>query len=202
MMERNREAYFAALRLFAPEGHIGTDDFRMLDSVARRWGLPEAAALGLLQPSQRCIDLIKSFEQCRLSSFLPTPRDRPTIGWGATGPDIRLGMTWTQAQADARFESDLLAFATGVNHLLGGAATSQNEFDALVSFAYNVGLDDDADSIAEGLGDSTLLRKHLAGDKAGAADEFAKWDKQKGVVLNGLVRRRAAEADLYRGKIA
>ena len=51
--------------------------------------------------------LIKSYEQCRLTAYLPTPNDVPTIGWGATGPDIVLGMTWTQAQCDARFTTDL-----------------------------------------------------------------------------------------------
>jgi lysozyme len=196
-MERTREAFYAALREFAPDGHISTDDFRMLDSVAMRWRIPEAVARGILQPSLRCIDLVKSFERCRLNAYMPTPRDRPTIGWGSTGPDIRMGMAWTQAQADARFERDLLAFAAGVNHLLAGARTSQGQYDALVSFAYNAGLDDDADTQAEGLGDSTLLRKHLAGDFTGAAAEFAKWNHQKGVVLNGLTRRRAAEAALY-----
>jgi lysozyme len=152
-----------------------------------------------MTPSKACSDLIKGFEQCRLTAYLPTPRDRPTIGWGSTGPDIRLGMTWTQAQADARFARDLAAFAIGVTHELRGKPTTQGQFDALVSFAYNVGLDQDADTLAEGLGDSTLLRRHLAGDYAGAAAEFAKWNKQKGVVLNGLTRRRAAEAAMYRG---
>lgn len=153
-----------------------------------------------MNPSQKCIDFIKSFEQCRLTAYMPTPRDRPTIGWGTTGPDVRMGMTWTQAQADARFARDLADFATGVTHLLQGHPTTQAQFDALVSFAYNVGLDDDADTLAEGLGDSTLLKKHLAGDYEGAAARFADWNKQKGVVLKGLTRRRAGEAAMYRGQ--
>ena len=81
--------------------------------------------------------------------------------------------------------------------LLAGAATTQGQFDALVSFAYNVGLDIDDDTAAEGLGDSTLLRKHKAGDYAGAKAEFLKWVKNDGVVMKGLTRRRAAEAALY-----
>lgn len=152
-----------------------------------------------MTPSKQCADFIKSFEQCRLTAYMPTPRDRPTIGWGTTGPDVRLGMTWSQAHADARFERDLADFAYGVSHLLNGAATTQAQFDALVSFAYNVGLDDDADTKAEGLGDSTLLRKHKAGDFDGAAAQFAAWNKQAGKVLNGLTRRRAAEARMYKG---
>lgn len=69
-----------------------------------------------------------------------------------------------------------------------------------MSFAYNVGLDIDDDDIAEGLGDSTLLKKHRRGDYAGAAAEFAKWNKAKGKVLSGLTRRRAAEAAIYKGE--
>jgi lysozyme len=153
-----------------------------------------------MTPSSKCIDFIKSFEQCRLTAYMPTPRDRPTIGWGATGADVRMGMTWTQAQADARFARDLADFAAGVMHELRGRPTTQGQFDALVSFAYNVGLDDDADTLAEGLGDSTLLKKHLAGDYEAAAAQFAFWNKQDGVVLKGLTRRRAGEAAMYRGR--
>lgn len=149
--------------------------------------------------SQAGLDLIKRFEQCRLTAYMPTPRDRPTIGWGTTGPDVRMGMTWTQEKADARFARDLADFAEGVTHLLGKAPTTQAQFDALVSFAYNVGLDDDLDTKAEGLGDSTLLRKHKAGDYDGAAAQFAAWNKQAGVVLRGLTRRREAEVRIYKG---
>ena len=95
------------------------------------------------------------------------------------------------------FARDIAAFETGVNLLLDGKPTTQAQFDALVSFAYNVGLDIDDDTIAEGLGDSTLLKKHLAGDYAGAQAAFASWKYNDGKVMNGLVRRRAAEAALY-----
>lgn len=153
-----------------------------------------------MKPSQEIIDFIKSFEKCRLTAYMPTPNDRPTIGWGSTGRDIKLGMTWTQEQANARFNRDLAMFAAGVEHMLGGCPTTQDQFDAMVSFAYNVGLDDDADLIAEGFGDSTLLKKHKAGDYAGAAAEFPKWNKQDGKIFNGLTRRRAGEASIYRGE--
>jgi lysozyme len=145
----------------------------------------------ILQPSKACLDLIKRFEQCRLHAYLPTPKDVPTIGWGSTGPDIRLGMVWTQEQADGRFALDVARFADKVEKLLGDAATTQGEFDALVSLAYNIGTGN--------LGSSTLLRLHKAGDKSGAAAQFARWNKQAGKVLNGLTIRRAAEAALYRG---
>jgi len=145
-----------------------------------------------MQPSRACLDLIKRFEQCRLKAYLPTPDDVPTIGWGSTGPDIRLGMAWTQEQADARFALDMARLADKVERLLGDAPTTQHEFDALVSLAYNIGTGD------KGLGGSTLLRLHKAGDKAGAAAQFARWNHQAGKVLNGLTIRRAAEAALYR----
>lgn len=154
-----------------------------------------------MTPSPRCIALVRSYEKCRLTAYKPTANDVWTLGWGATGRDIKVGMTWTQAQADARFDRDLAMFAAGVERLLGGRPTSQAQFDAMVSFAYNVGLDDDANNAAEGFGDSTLLRLHKAGDFRGAANQFGLWNKQKGVVLRGLTRRRAEEAALYRGEI-
>lgn len=152
---------------------------------------------GARKPSARCAAFIKSKEQCRLKAYMPTPNDVPTIGWGSTGRDIRMGMTWTQGQADDRFARDLAMFAAGVDHMIGDSLTTQGQFDALVSFAYNVGLDEDADHIAEGLGDSTLLRLHKLRRYAGAAAEFAKWNKQKGKVLRGLTIRRAEEAAMY-----
>lgn len=149
------------------------------------------AALAPLVPSAKCAAFIKGYEKCRLTAYLPTPNDVPTIGWGSTGTDIKLGMTWTQAQADARFASDLAAFANGVSGALRGAATTQAQFDAMVSLAYNIGL--------QAFRESTLLRLHLEGDYAGAAAQFSRWNKQAGVVLNGLTARRAAEAAMYRG---
>lgn len=142
-----------------------------------------------MTPSARCEALIKTFEQCRLTAYLPTSSDRPTLGWGCAGPDIHLGMTWTQAQADARFDRDLGDFAASVNSLVNGHPTTQNQFDALCSFAYNEG--------AHNLATSTLLRLHNAGNYHGAQAQFARWDLQDGKILNGLVRRRAQEAALY-----
>jgi len=146
------------------------------------------------------IALMHEFEGCKLTAY-PDPGSRDgtpwTIGWGSTGPDITKGTVWTQAQADARFLRDVAKWEIGVNTLLNGKPTTQNQFDALVSFSYNVGLDIDDDSVAEGLGDSTLLRKHLAGDYAGAQAQFAAWNKNDGKVMAGLTRRRAAEAALY-----
>lgn len=145
-----------------------------------------------MKTSSAGIALIHSFEQCRLTAY-PDPGSADgnpyTIGWGSTGPDIKKGTVWTQLQADLRFVEDLKSFEKRVTTLLSGAPTTQNQFDALVCFAYNIG--------THALGDSTLLRKHKTGDFAGAQAQFARWDKNDGKVMRGLTRRRAAEAALY-----
>lgn len=144
-----------------------------------------------MTPSKACADLIKSFEGCRFKAYLPTPKDVPTIGYGSTGPDIKMGMTWTQEQADERFMRDLAKFGVGVSRLLGSAPTTQGQYDAMVSLAFNIGLG--------AFGSSTLCRFHLAGKSDQAVAQFGRWSKQAGKVLNGLTRRRAAEAKLYAG---
>lgn len=144
-----------------------------------------------MTPSPRIVAFIRDYEQCRLKAYMPTPHDRPTIGWGSTGPDIKLGMVWTQVQADEHFAADLAKFSAGVSGAIGRAPTTQAQFDALVSFAYNCGI--------AALNSSTLLKLHKAGEHEGAAQQFGRWNKQKGVVLNGLTKRRTAEAAIYRG---
>ena len=111
-----------------------------------------------------------------------------TIGWGATGAGIGPGTVWTQAQCDARLGADLERFAAEVSRAVGRAQTAQNQFDALVSFHYNTGA----------ISRAALTRLHRGGDFAGAAAEFGKWVHAGGKRLAGLVRRRAAEAELYR----
>lgn len=145
-----------------------------------------------MSPSSKIIAFIKGFEKCKLTAYMPTPNDRPTLGWGSTGPDIKLGMTWTQEEADERFAADLAKFSNGVQAAVGTAHTTQGQFDALVSFAYNCGI--------PALNSSTLLKLHKAGKPEEAAEQFKRWSKQEGVELKGLVRRRLAEADIYRGK--
>lgn len=147
------------------------------------------------------VTVMHNFENCKLKAY-PDPGSKNgepwTIGWGHTGPEVKPGLVWTQAQADAAFLEDLRRFERDVASLVKVPLT-QGQFDALVSFAYNVGSDIDADTIAEGLGDSTLLRKLNAGDYEGAAQEFKKWNKNDGKVMRGLIRRRAAEEALFRG---
>lgn len=149
--------------------------------------------------------LIQQFEGYRPTTYPdPAPGNKGlpvTGGWGTTtdefGKPLPLGVTWPRTRWEALLRRDVARFEAGVNTLLGDAPTTQNQYDALVSMAYNIGLDIDDDNIAEGLGDSTLLRKHKAGDYAGAEREFAKWNRAGGTVLAGLTRRRAAEAELY-----
>lgn len=145
------------------------------------------------------LDIIKLYEQGpdggpALESYL-CPSRVWTIGWGHT-KGVRMGQHATLAQCEQWLLEDCAEAERGVN-LLVKVPLTQNQFDALVSFAFNVGTDIDDDTIAEGLGDSTLLRKLNAGDYAGAAKEFPKWNKSKGRVLNGLVLRRQDEQALF-----
>ena len=96
-------------------------------------------------------------------------------------------MVWTKAQCDARFAEDMQRYASDVSRAIGAAPTTQNQFDALVSFHYNTGA----------IGRATLTKLHNAGKFADAAKEFAKWNKAGGRVMAGLTRRRKAEAELY-----
>lgn len=135
--------------------------------------------------------LIKPFEGCKLTAY-PDPAtggDPWTIGWGATGPDIRKGVVWTQVQADDRFMEHLQHFGDGVATMVKTAPTTAHQFAALVSLAYNIGL--------ENLRRSSLLRLHMTGDYPGAQGQFIRWNKANGRVMRGLTRRRAAEAEVY-----
>jgi lysozyme len=136
--------------------------------------------------SQRGIDLIKRFEGVKLKAYL-CPANVLTIGYGHTGRDVTEGLIISEARAEELLRSDLMRFEDGVRRFAG--LCTQNRFDALVSFAFNLGIAAMAGSI--------LVRRHKAGDFAGAANEFPRWNKAGGRVLPGLARRRAAERALY-----
>jgi lysozyme len=151
-----------------------------------------------MTPSQSCKKLIQQFEGCATrtpdGSFeaYPDPAsggDPWTIGWGSTGAQIKKGVVWSQQQCDDHFDAHVLEFGSKVAAAIGGAPTTQDQFDAMVSLAYNLGVGN--------LQSSTLLKKHKAGDYTGAAAEFARWNKAQGKVMPGLTKRRAAEAALY-----
>lgn len=159
-----------------------------------------------MKTSNKCKSHIKSFESLQLKPYF-CPAGVPTIGYGTThypnGLRVKLyDPAITHEQAEAFFNADIERFEHDVMSLVTVPMT-QGEFDALVSFAYNAGSDIDDDKIAEGLGDSTLLRLFNAGDKQGAADEFLKWNKGrvkgKRVELAGLTRRRNAERSMFLG---
>ncbi|EKN8446792.1 lysozyme [Salmonella enterica] len=136
------------------------------------------------------ISLIKQFEGCRLNAYPdPATGGAPwTIGYGHTGNDVRPGMVWTQVQADSALISDLAQCERAISRLVKVTLT-QNQFDALVSFVFNVG--------SGNLQSSTLLRKLNSGDYKGGADEFPRWNKAAGKVMAGLTKRRAAERELF-----
>ncbi|HDH3840000.1 lysozyme [Salmonella enterica] len=145
----------------------------------------------MMQTSEKGIALIKQFEGCKLTAYQDSVGVW-TIGYGWTQPvdgkPVRSGMTIKQETAERLLKTGLVSYEIDVSRLVKVGLT-QGQFDALVSFTYNLG--------ARSLSTSTLLRKLNAGDYAGAADEFLRWNKAGGKVLNGLTRRREAERALF-----
>ena len=137
------------------------------------------------------LDLIKSFEGLRKTAYR-CPAGILTIGYGSTGRHVKPGMTITEAQAVALLDSDLDRFEHAVEQL--ASPCTQGQFDALVSFAFNCGI--------ENLKISSILRDHKSKRFVDASNDFAKWNKARvdGMLkeLPGLTRRRTAEAALYR----
>jgi lysozyme len=132
-------------------------------------------------------NLIKSFETLKLVAYLDQ-RGRWTCGWGHTGPDVVEGTTCTSEQAETWFQQDTQAAVNGVDESIQTNVT-QNQFDALVSFTFNVGVG------AEG--HSTMAKLINARNFAGAAAQFPLWDHVDGVPNAGLLRRRQAEQALF-----
>ena len=140
-----------------------------------------------MQTSVAMRSLIESFEGCRLEPYADAV-GVPTVGFGHTGDDVSLAMDpISQEQADQLLAADLEKFEGYVTDLC--PVCSQQQFDALVSFTYNLG-----QGALEG---SSLRRLHNEGDYTAAAQEFGKWNHAGGQVLAGLTRRRAAEAEAY-----
>jgi lysozyme len=130
--------------------------------------------------------LIKKYEGCRLKAY-KCPAGVWTIGYGHTG-NVKEGQVITQAHADDLFDKDIQRFVDGVNNAVK-VELNQNQFDALVSFAYNCGVG--------ALQKSTLLQFVNKKQFVKASAEFAKWNKGGGKVLQGLVRRRNEEQALF-----
>ena len=139
--------------------------------------------------NQTGFQLIKDSEGLSLKAYPdPGTGDVPwTIGYGSTAPVVHKGDVITLEQANERLANDLRKFESAVANL--APVATDNQFAAMVSFAFNCGIGN--------LEESTLLRLHRAGKYADAAAQFGKWSHANGKILPGLVKRRAAEAALY-----
>lgn len=151
--------------------------------------------------NERGLELIKHFESCLepigngMYAAYPDPAHGwsvPTIGWGTIrypdGQKVKRGDKISRQYADELLEWEVGEKAQGVRNLVK-VKLNNDQFSALVSFAYNVGLGN--------LGKSTLLRKLNDGDFVGASAEFPRWNKAGGRELIGLTRRRVSEQRLF-----
>lgn len=136
-----------------------------------------------MKTSKTGLDLIKTFEGCRLKAY-KCPADVWTIGYGHTGSDVKQGMVITQAEADRLLQQDLERFEKNVMKFNNKYHWTQNEFDALVSFAFNIGSIDQ-------------LAANGTRTKAQIAQAMLLYNKAGGKVLPGLTKRRQAERQLF-----
>lgn len=152
-----------------------------------------------MTPSDSIAKFIKLQEGFRPHAYYATDAEKArgiaTIGYGTTD-GVTINMEWDEPTASARFDADLAKFSAGVNELVLMASTSQCQFDAMVSLAYNIG--------EANFQSSSVLRNHIEGDYTSAALAFGLWNKQRGadgvlVVVPDLTRRREAEASIYEG---
>lgn len=142
-----------------------------------------------MKTSNKGRNFIKGFEQLRLKAYPdPGTGGKPwTIGWGHT-KGVMQGDRITQEQAEQFFSDDLAVFELTVNSAIKRPMT-QNQFDAMVSLAFNIG--------GPNFAQSTLVKKFNAGDVQGAADQFPRWKFANGNEMLGLIKRRAAEREMF-----
>mgnify|MGYP006164041645 FL=1 len=136
--------------------------------------------------SKNGLNLIKHFEGCELEAY-KCPAGVWTIGYGHIKTAVE-GMTITQHQADDMLIEEMNEYEGYINNSVRVDLT-QNQFDAMVSWVYNLGNGN--------LNASTLLKVLNSGDYAGVPAQMMRWNKAGGKVLEGLTRRRQAEADLF-----
>lgn len=150
---------------------------------------PYGSGAKTLSTSQVGINLIKEFEGFRTNAYPdPATGGAPwTIGYGTT-KGVKKGMVVTQAQAEALLREDVKAFEEAVRKAVKVPLT-QNQFDALVSFTYNVG--------PSNMSSSTLIKLVNLKEYKSAAEQFLRWNKAAGKVMAGLTRRRQAERKLF-----
>ena len=139
--------------------------------------------------SQYGIDLIKHFEGCELEAY-QCAAGVWTIGYGHT-KGVQPGDQWSEDHANHMLEVELEEYENYVSTAVT-VPLSQNQFDALVSWVYNLGNGN--------LTSSTMLKVLNSGDYAGVPAQIKRWNKAGGKVLEGLTRRRQAEADMFEGK--
>jgi lysozyme len=139
--------------------------------------------------SEQGLAMTKSFEGLRLTAYQDCGGVW-TIGYGHTGADVGAGEMITESAAETLLRADLQSAVECVNRVVT-AVISQAQFDALVDFCFNVG--------CGSLEKSTLLRKVNAGDFAGAAAQFGLWVHAGGKVVEGLVKRRKVETEMFAG---
>lgn len=138
-----------------------------------------------MKTSQNGINLIKQFEGIRLVAYKAVPSEKYfSIGVGHYGSDVHEGMTITESQAELFLKNDLVKFEQKVNKYMPNYNFTQNEYDAMVSFAYNVG------SIDQLTANGTRTMAQIA-------DKIRAYNKAGGRVLQGLVKRRQAEYELF-----
>lgn len=144
-----------------------------------------------MKTSQKGINLIKQFEGRRLTAYKPVKTEKYfTVGFGHYGADVKAGMVITAAQAEALLKKDIEPIERLLNGL--GVTLKQQQFDALVSWIYNLG--------AANFNSSTLRKKILAkASDIEICDQIVKWTRAGGIVLLGLVKRRVAEANMWMG---
>lgn len=146
----------------------------------------------ITKSSQKLIEVIKKFEGCKLEAY-KCPAGIPTIGYGSTyyadGSRVKMGDKKTQQEVDKLLLDTLLTYELFVDANTRDDIT-QSQFDALVDFSYNCGNGN--------LKSSTLLKKvNLNPNDPTIKDEFMKWTRANGKVMNGLVNRRKEEVQLY-----
>ena len=140
----------------------------------------------MMNIGNRGLELIKSFEGCRLTAYKPVPSEQYyTIGWGHYGPDVYEGMVITQEQADNMLREDVKYYADAVDRYNSRFNFNQAEFDSLTSFVYNCGVG------------SLQAVMSCCNTKQEIAEECKLYNKGGGVVLPGLVRRREEEYNLF-----
>ena len=143
-----------------------------------------------MRTSDKGMEFIKGWERRRLVSYQDL-RGIWTIGWGHTGKDVTPGLIITRERADSLFDIDLIAAENVIADFVD-IALAQNEYDALVSFVYNIGRGRFAGS--------TLLDQLNRGNRTQAVSELLRWHYCDKKDVEGLVRRRKAEADMFTGR--